>query len=138
MRRAAVLLLALPAVAACGRGVDVPPPPYADSPACAELRLPDTILGAGRRPTDLPGTAAWGEPPITLRCGVERPQALTPDANVVDINGVTWLPIDGTGGTAFVTVDWPTPENPVYLEVLVPEDYAPEAGALVDLAPALG
>lgn len=132
----AVLLLAC--LAACGRGVAVPAPPSPGLPECSALQLPDTVLGAGRRPTGDPATAAWGEPPITLRCGVARPQALTPTASLVDVDGVTWLPVAGEGGTAFVAVDWPSKDDPVYVEVIVPDDYAPEAAALVDLAPAFG
>ena len=140
MTRAALpaALLLITGLAACGRGVDVPAPPSPGTPECTALQLPDTVLGAGRRPTEDPATAAWGEPPITLRCGVARPQALTPTANLVEVNGVAWLPVSGEGGTAFVAVDWPSKDDPVYVEVLVPAAYAPEAAALVDLAPAFG
>jgi len=124
------------ALAGCGRQVAVPPP---DSPAeaCAAVTLPKVIAGAGARPTTEPGTAAWGEPPITYRCGVTRPGAFTPTSKLLDVGGVGWLPLEASGGTAFIAVTWPTEDTPVYVEVLVPEDYSAPADVLIDLSPAL-
>jgi hypothetical protein len=120
----------------CGRQVAVPPP---DSPAatCATVTLPDTIAGAGLRPTPEPDTAAWGEPPITYRCGVARPAALTPTSRLLEVSGVGWLPLEGVGGTGFIAVTWPSETAPVYVEVLVPGEYAAPADVLADLSPAL-
>jgi len=120
----------------CGRQVAVPPP---DSPAtvCAAVTLPATIAGAGLRPTSEPDTAAWGEPPITYRCGVARPGMLTPASRLLEVSGVGWLPLEGAGGTGFIAVTWPSESAPVYVEVLVPEEYAAPAAVLADLSPAL-
>lgn len=128
-------MAALVSTSGCGRHVDVTPP-EPTSAACERLALPDIVDGAGRRPTtpSSPATAAWGEPPIVLRCGVERPAALTPDAQLVMVNGVSWLPVPATGGTVFVSTDWPTAEDPTYVELTVPQAYRPEANALADLA----
>ena len=119
----------------CGRGVSVPPGEdiEADAAACAALTLPDTVLGAARRPTDSEGTAAWGDTPITLRCGVAQPP-LAPDSSLLDVGGTAWLPIPAEGGALFVAVNWPEEADPVYVEVSVPDDYAPEAAALADLS----
>ena len=124
------------AVTACGRQVAVPPP---DAPAdvCAAVTLPKIVAGAGSRPTTAAGTAAWGEPPITYRCGVSRPAALTPSSQLLDVAGVGWLPLEATGGTAFIASTWPTRESPVYVEVLVPEDYSAPADVLIDVSAAL-
>lgn len=130
---AIALLLTL---AACGRQVAVPAPD-APSSACTAITLPDTVAGAGARPTEAPDTAAWGEPPITWRCGVQRPAALTATSRLLEVGGVGWLPIDGVGGTGFVATTWPTPDAPVYVEVLVPDAYAAPADVLADLSPAL-
>jgi hypothetical protein len=89
------------------------------------------------RPTTESGTAAWGEPPITYRCGVQRPPALNASSKLLDVSGVAWLPLEASGGTAFIAVTWPTPDNPVFVEVLVPEDYSAPADVLADLSPAL-
>ena len=124
------------ALTACGRQVAVPPP---DAPAdvCAAVTLPKIVAGAGSRPTTAAGTAAWGEPPITYRCGVSRPAALTPSSQLLDVAGVGWLPLEATGGTAFIASTWPTRESPVYVEVLVPEDYSAPADVLIDVSAAL-
>lgn len=123
-------------LAGCGRDVAVPAPD-SPSPACLDLTLPDTVNGAGHRPTSEPGTAAWGEPPITWRCGIPRPAALTADATLLDVDGVAWLPVTAQGGDVFYAVNWPTQESPVYIEVAVPSQYSAPADVLLDLGPAL-
>jgi hypothetical protein len=124
------------AVTACGRQVAVPVP-ESPSPACDAVTLPSTVAGAGSRPTGEPGTASWGEPPITWRCGVPRPAALAPTSTLLEVSGIGWLPIEGVGGTGFVATTWPSPQSPVYVEVLVPDAYAAPADVLADLSPAL-
>lgn len=125
--------------AACGRQVTVEPPP-SPTDACSTLQLPETIDGAGRRPTapQSTATAAWGEPPIVLRCGVGRPPTLTPSAQLITVNGISWLPIEATGGVVFVSTDWPDASHPVYVELTVPAAYSPEVNSLADLSPAFG
>jgi hypothetical protein len=129
-------MLAALVVTGCGRQVAVPAP---DTPAqaCASVLLPSVVAGAGMRPTTESGTAAWGEPPITYRCGVQRPPAFNSSSKLLDVSGVAWLPLEASGGTAFIAVTWPTPDNPVFVEVLVPEDYSAPADVLADLSPAL-
>ena len=129
-------ILTMALVTACGRQVAVPPPDAQD-PLCAEVSIPSTVSGAGLRPTTGPGTAAWGEPPITYRCAVARPAALTPTSPLLEVDGIGWLPIEGTGGTGFIAVTWPEPSDPVYVEVLVPEEYAAPADVLIDISAAL-
>lgn len=134
--RLILALVATVVLVGCGRQVAVPAP---DAPvqACSQVTLPATVAGAGLRPTDEPGTAAWGEPPITYRCGVSRPGALTATSRLLDVGGVAWLPLEGTGGTGFIAVTWPSPSEPVYVEVLVPEQYAAPADVLIDISAAL-
>jgi len=133
------LLFALAAatfLVGCGRQVAVPLP---DAPAevCASVTIPATVSGAGLRPTPEAGTAAWGEPPITYRCGVSRPASLSSTSRLLDVAGIGWLPIEGEGGTGFIATTWPSPADPVYVEVLVPEDYAAPADVLIDISAAL-
>ena len=101
--------------------------------ACADLvaALPETLSGGERRATDpaSPSTAAWGDPVITLRCGVARPEQLTPTSELVEVNGVEWLPVELTQGYRFVTVG-----RVANVELDVPNAYAPEVNVLVDLA----
>jgi len=131
-----VALLAATLLAGCGRQVVVPAPDTATG-VCDAVTLPTTVAGAGLRPTTEPGTAAWGEPPITYRCGVTRPAGLTPTSRLLDVSGVSWLPLEGVGGTGFIAVSWPSSSEPVYVEVLVPEDYAAPADVLIDVSAAL-
>ena len=132
----AAALATLMILVGCGRQVDVPAPD-APAAACASVVLPTTVSGAGLRPTAIPGTSAWGEPPITYRCGVTRPAALTPTSRLLEVGGISWLPIEGAGGTGFIAVTWPSQDAPVYVEVLVPEAYAAPADVLIDISAAL-
>jgi len=126
--------------AACGRQVAVTPVEPLN-PRCAEVvaSLPNTIDGAGLRPTrpESASTAAWGEPPIVFRCGVARPDALEPTSALVEVNGIAWFPETLTAGTAFTAVEWPSADDPVYLEIAVPQDYPAPANVLADVSPIL-
>jgi hypothetical protein len=68
---------------------------------------------------------------------VSRPAALAPTSQLLDVLGVGWLPVEGVGGTGFIAVTWPTQSEPVYIEVLVPEEYAAPADVLIDISSAL-
>jgi hypothetical protein len=123
-------------LAGCGQGpvtVDPPEPRGAARAACRALidDLPANLGGAEARqvePTDSLA-AAWGDPPITLRCGVARPDALTPTSECFEINGVGWYAEQATRGTIFTTIGRAT-----FVEVAVPEAYQPAADPLVELA----
>ena len=78
---------------------------------------------------DSPSTAAWGDPAIVLRCGVPRPAALTRTAQLVSVNGVDWFAEELTGGYVFTTYG-----RQAYVEVTVPDDYAPEIGPVTELS----
>ncbi|WP_116948184.1 DUF3515 domain-containing protein [Jiangella endophytica] len=126
-------------LAGCGYGaVDVTPhePEPGSAGVCAALQdaLPDTVDDAVRRDVDPSSeyVAAWGQPPIVLRCGVAMPASYRPDAQLYDVDGVGWLADEGEGGTFFTAVD-----REVLVEVAVPDDYAPEANVLADLATAI-
>jgi Protein of unknown function (DUF3515) len=126
-------------LAGCGFGA-VEVDPYEMTPgsaaACAALveALPRVVSDAVRRDVEgePAGVAAWGEPPVVLRCGVELPAEYRPDAQLLDVDGVGWLPVDGEGGTFFTVAD-----REPFVEVAVPDDYAPEAEVLTDLSEAL-
>lgn len=143
MRPALLLALALGCVGtlgACSDGTVTVPTPTpsttAVSQACDELdaSLPETLAGQTSRTTspDSPLTAAWGDPAITLTCGVPQPSALRATSQVVSVNGVTWFPEQLTAGYRFTTVG-----RTADVQVDVPDHYAPEAGVLTDIAGAL-
>lgn len=95
--------------------------------------LPEEVLDQGRRRVQ-PGSlsAAWGNPTITLRCGVPRPPTLTAGSPCIEVNSVGWFAEEASGGYLFTTIG-----RAAFVEVGVPAAYAPEATALVDLADAI-
>lgn len=116
--------------------VEVAPPPARDTAgqrACQELiaALPTELGDRPARPVDSssPYVVAWGEPPVVLRCGVDRPPSFLATAEVQDINGVTWFPERRGGTTAWTVVD-----RPVYVEVLAPADDASTSVARLSTA----
>lgn len=89
--------------------------------ACAALlaALPDEVdPGVRRRPVepDSGRTAAWGDPPITLECGVEPPERAEPPFAV---NGVVFTTRDVGAGTR-----WTTYGRLVHTAVTVPDGYS--------------
>jgi hypothetical protein len=135
----ATALGAILLVGGCGLGaLDVEPhePEPGSGQACAQLHeaLPDVVSDAVRRDVEPHSefVAAWGDPPVVLRCGVPLPSEYRPDAQLFDVEGVGWFPVDGAGGTFFTATD-----REPHIEVAVPDDYAPEAEVLADLAAAI-
>ena len=116
--------------------VTVAPPPSSAAAAhgCPAVisRLPVVLDGRHSRPAvpASPYVAAWGEPPIVLRCGVPRPPAFVQTSELSEVNGVQWLPERQPAGVRWTVVD-----REVYVEVLIP------AGAtntpVVDLSAAI-
>ena len=111
-----------------------------DGPAtgCGRLHdaLPRTLDGrdrAGTRPSSS-RTAAWGDPPVVLRCGVGRPAGLTATSQVIEVDGVEWFLTEPAPPYVFTTVGRGT-----YLQVRVPSSVPRSAAtaALVDLAHAV-
>ncbi|MBR8740520.1 DUF3515 domain-containing protein [Nocardiopsis sp. MG754419] len=128
---AVVVLLA----AGCGQTVQMQPfeaQPNTAEP-CADLvaDLPDTLLGADRatiRPeSDV--MAAWGDPPIGLRCGVPRPAGLEIDSLLQEVGEVLWLPQPEDAPTMFVAV-----QREAYVELTIPTSYGAPAGALSEVS----
>jgi hypothetical protein len=121
----------------------VPEPSPQAAALCRALRkeLPKTVDGLGRSEAGPVSdfTAAWGDPPVRLRCGVPRPDVLTPGsahynptADAVEVNGVSWLLEKQQDGYRFTTTD-----RKAFVEVTVPGKYAPEVDPLTDLAGAV-
>ncbi|MDQ0725634.1 DUF3515 domain-containing protein [Microbacterium sp. W4I20] len=82
------------ALAGCSTTVHLEPADDANDPGCAAVsaRLPETVGGFDRVWTDAQATAAWGDPTIVLRCGVEPP---APSALVcTTLGGVDWLVLE--------------------------------------------
>jgi hypothetical protein len=72
---------------------------------------------------DSPYIVAWGNPPVVLRCGVDRPKALVPGSSAEFINGgdVAGPYFDvtrGQDGNVYTTVD-----RAPYISITVPTKY---------------
>jgi hypothetical protein len=122
--------------AACSGGppeVDAPELSGADATACRALvgSLPDTLLDEKQVEAtgDTEYGAAWGDPAIVLTCGVTA-VSLEDAPPCVVVNGVGWVVQDGDHGATVFTADGNRPR----VRVVVPDDYAPEASALTELA----
>jgi hypothetical protein len=101
----------------------VPAPSASAAPVLSACRallaaLPDQLdKGVRRRPVsgDATRTAAWGDPPITLRCGVPLPdQNLEP----IVIDGLSFV----TTKSGVITT-WTTSNRAVNVSVDVPSPY---------------
>ncbi|MEU4091935.1 DUF3515 domain-containing protein [Streptomyces sp. NPDC026673] len=126
-----------------GGGVAVPSPPTQAARLCGALHdaLPKKVDGLSKRSLSPVSelTAGWGDPTVVLRCGVPRPEMLTPGsatynptADAVEVNGVSWL-IEQTGdGYRFTTTG-----RRAFVEVTVPDSYKPEVDPLTDLGHAV-
>jgi hypothetical protein len=98
-----------------------PPLDEKSASACRTLRthLPDALRDRHRRPVTA-GTdqnAAYGDPAITLACGVP-PVTLPTGADVYLLSGVCWYSQPNGGDTAWITVDRDVP-----VRVTVPGSY---------------
>jgi hypothetical protein len=119
--------------------VDVPPVTAAAEADCPGLmeRLPLDLLDdpSRRVDSDSPFAYAWGEPPVVLVCGVDRPPGWVVGVAAIQINGVQWyVDTDDPETTVWTTVD-----RPVYVEVRVPAsvDSAPVTALTTPISQAL-
>ncbi len=102
--------------------------------ACRRLKLelPRQVApGAAQRPAApfSDTTAAWGTPPVTLRCGVRAGSALD---DPYLFNDVRWAMHDNGA-----TRQWTTVGRKVNVVVEVPDAYSSQAELIGGLAPAV-
>lgn len=100
---AAAVVVAVVSLAGCSRAAPVSAGPGAADPSCARVlvQLPDELRGEGRRETTGQSTAAWGDPPVELRCGVE-PLGPTTDP-CLPIGDVDWVFREDGDDTTYTT-----------------------------------
>lgn len=128
---AAAVVLAGLSLAGCGRTLAIEPVASPD-PDCAAVlaRVPAELAGQRQREVADPATtAAWGSPPVILRCGVTEPTALEPTSGLVDVDGIAWLPEPLERGTLFTSIG-----TRPRLEVTVPVEQDPAGPVLVELS----
>lgn len=90
---------------------------------------PVKVAGQKNRLVQDDNAAAWGDPAIILRCGVEKPENLGPASRCDMVDDVGWFTESTADGYLFTTIG-----REFYVSVEVPHDYEPEADALADLA----
>jgi Protein of unknown function (DUF3515) len=78
---------------------------------------------------DSPLAAAFGDPPVSVRCGVPVPAALSATSDLVEVDGVTWFPEELTAGWAMTTVG-----RVANVEIVVPSAQGPAPSVAADLA----
>jgi hypothetical protein len=114
----------------------IPPPSHAsaDTP-CSKVigPLPLRLDGLSVRDTATnpasPFVVAWGNPAIVLRCGVNRPKALTRTAQLILVNRVNFVAVHTSTQTVWTVVD-----RVVYIDVTVPSSYSqPPLGPIADV-----
>lgn len=112
------------ALTACSSSVKVAPFEGADDGSCDVVAdaWPATVAGQTPRVTAVQSSsvAAWGDPAIIARCGAPILGPTTDQC--LDINGVDWVATELDDGIKFTTYG----RSPA-LEVLVPQDYEPQA-----------
>jgi hypothetical protein len=107
----------------------------ADRAACTRFldALPETLADRQRREVSPSGAlgAAWGDPAITLTCGVGVPDTFDRFASCEVANGVGWFvppgQIDDRSGDVALTAVGYRPR----VQVVVPSEYRPAGPAAV-------
>jgi hypothetical protein len=138
---AGVLALVAVCGTACG-SVDVRATNVSGSErsACAALvkALPDHVSDQPRRKTSgNPLGAAWGDPPIVLRCGVGKPVDYDPVVGCQTVNGMDWFVPEKGMNDQQADVVMTTYGRAPAVEVALPAKYRPPVAAMVDLAGAI-
>ena len=103
-----------------------------DQCANVVVGLPETLQGQGKRAVKgHPGSLAYGDPPVTVVCGVPRPAGLDSATNLTAVNGVTWTTTVDTDTTAYGlpgrNVLWVAVDREVYVAVAVPTEQSGSA-----------
>lgn len=131
-----LVLLTLLLVGGCSPGlrVDAYPTEARTSVDCTAIYAdaPQQVAGQDSILVKDDTAAAWGAPPIILRCGVERPAAFNDSLYCDSVDGVDWFSETTADGYLFTTIG-----REFYVSVEVPKDYDPAADALADVAPTL-
>jgi hypothetical protein len=131
-----LLLLAVLVLTGCspGLGVDAYPTEPGTKVDCTALFVdaPQKVAGEDSILVEGDNAVAWGAPAIILRCGVEKPAALTPSSACYPVDDVDWFAETTADGYLFTTIG-----RTFFISVEVPKAYDPASDALADLAGAV-
>lgn len=127
-----MLAVLVPALAACSgtpeiESYDLSPDEQA---ACEAFvaDLPDVLAEQGRvevEPDDALG-AGYGDPAITVTCGVPVPDGFDQTSRCDEVNGVGWYVPDGSDDDRTTDLRLSVPGYRPVVELVVPADYRPE------------
>lgn len=135
-RRPLITTTLLLGLTACGAPLQIdryPTAPNTDVDCRTLLAdAPSTVADQPNREVGRTIAAAWGDPAIVLRCGVEPPSELTAGSRCDEVAGIGWFSEEITDGYVFTTIG-----RQFSVSVEVPSDYEPATDALVDLAPVI-
>ncbi|WP_139981868.1 DUF3515 domain-containing protein [Nocardioides litoris] len=90
--------------------------------------LPDTLADQERvevEPADALG-AAYGDPPITVTCGVPLPEGFDQTSRCDEVDGVGWYVPDGSDADPTTDLRLAAPGYRPVVELRVPADYRPQ------------
>jgi Protein of unknown function (DUF3515) len=100
--------------------VDVPPVTAEADAACPALMGALPLDLAGERSRKVKSTSpfayAWGDPPIVLVCGVDRPAGFVATSGLIQIDAVQWYVDDSDRDT----VVWTAVDRSVYVQLSIP------------------
>jgi hypothetical protein len=128
-------------LAGCGSSTPVAVSPVPSSAPAAQDVCRRLVGALPNKVDDLPRrhispeqgtTAAWGNPPVVLRCGVGKPAGLTPTSVLAGVNGIYWF-IDDQPDVRI----WTTVGRRVNVEMRIPSKHDPPQGPVVDIAAAI-
>ena len=129
-RPALVVVGAVACLAACSSPVQVESPDLTDDQAraCQEVfeALPEQVGDQDRRDVEGGPGAAYGDPPIVVRCGVALPDELL--TSCFSVNGIDWYVDESDEGVVALTAG-----REPSVEVTVPVAYGASNAALVDV-----
>jgi hypothetical protein len=129
-------------LAGCG-SLKVEPPALTASErtACTALvkALPDHVNDQNARSLSGTAVAAWGDPAIVLRCGVDKPKGFTKVAQCQTANGMDWFVPNSASNDPGANVVMTAVGRVPLVQVTVPAQYRPEGlpATMIDLAKAI-
>jgi hypothetical protein len=134
MRHALVATLLV--VSACSPGLRVdtyPTKPGSDADCKALFAdAPQKVGGQDKILVEDDNAAAWGAPPIILRCGVEVPEGYTPTSECYPVDELCWYPQKTADGQVFTVTG-----RELFVSLELPDDYQPYSEPLADIAAAI-